>query len=115
MVSNLMSNAAEAMVGKGDWAPIAGTGPRITIETRMSGRGIELAVADNGPGIPDDILAKIFEPLFTTKNFGTGLGLPAVQKILEQHGGGLDVQSQSGRGAVFTAWWPQEADKKEAA
>ena len=76
---------------------------------------MEVTCADNGPGIAAEHLAKVFEPLFTTKSFGTGLGLPAVQKILEQHGGGLDVSSRPGEGAVFTAWWPFNQQQVSAA
>jgi signal transduction histidine kinase len=112
---NLISNASEAMVGKGDDpAKFSVSQPRIEIETRLAQRGIEIIVADNGPGIAVENLQKIFEPLFTTKNFGTGLGLPAVEKILEQHGGGLEVRTALGQGAVFTAWWPHQAKLKEA-
>lgn len=107
VIINLIANASEAMVGKGDDpAKFATQAPRITIESRHAPRGIEIAVTDNGPGIPPETLKKIFEPLFTTKSFGTGLGLPAVEKILEQHGGGLDVKSAPGEGACFTAWIP---------
>ena len=60
-------------------------------------------------------LPRILEPLFTTKNFGTGLGLPAVEKILEQHGGGLDIVSVPGQGATFTVWWPLKTQQEEAA
>lgn len=112
---NLISNASEALVGKGDDpAKFAARAPAITITTAFTGRGAEVTVADNGPGIPAEHIAKIFEPLFTTKSFGTGLGLPAVQKIMDQHGGGLDVASATGQGTAFTAWWPIASELKEA-
>lgn len=113
---NLMANAAEAMVGKGDDpSKFKCPAPRIVIESRLSARGVEITCADNGPGISAEHLTKVFEPLFTTKSFGTGLGLPAVQKILEQHGGGLEVSSRPGEGAVFTAWWPVSRQQEIAA
>jgi signal transduction histidine kinase len=62
-----------------------------------------------------EVQARIREPLFTTKNFGTGLGVPAVEKILEQHGGGLDIWSEPEKGARFTVWWPQKLIGAEAA
>jgi signal transduction histidine kinase len=74
---------------------------------------VELAVVDNGPGITQENLTKVLEPLFTTKDFGTGLGLPAVQNILAQHGGGLDIASREGEGATFTAWFPVETSPPE--
>jgi signal transduction histidine kinase len=115
-VINLVSNAAEAMVGKGDDpSKFTTPTPRIAIETGITVRGVEIRVRDNGPGISADDLPRILEPLFTTKNFGTGLGLPAVQRILEQHGGGLDVQSEFGKGACFTAWLPLERGEMKAA
>ena len=114
VVINLMSNASEAMVDRGDQpAATDGQVPRICVQSRMSLRGVELIVADNGPGIAPENLKKILEPLFTTKNFGTGLGLPAVQNILEQHGGGLDIASKEGEGATFTAWFPVELPKSK--
>ncbi len=104
---NLMSNASEALTAKADGTTkTAVKSPLIVIATRLTARGVEFSVADNGPGIAPENAEKIFEPLFTTKNFGTGLGLPAVQKIMEQHGGGLEVQSSPGQGATFVAWWP---------
>jgi signal transduction histidine kinase len=66
-------------------------------------------VADNGPGIPQDRLPKIFEPLFTTKSFGVGLGLPTVRQIVEQHGGTIDVESTVDVGTAFTIWLPRQA------
>jgi PAS domain S-box-containing protein len=113
---NLISNASEALVGKGD-APSGGPGfiPNITIRSGRTGRGIEISVIDNGPGISAENLLRIREPLFTTKSFGTGLGLPAVEKILEQHGGGLEIASKQGEGACFTAWFPLIETLEEAA
>jgi signal transduction histidine kinase len=113
---NLLSNASEALVGKGD-DPKASfrENPTITITTRLTARGAEISVADNGPGIPPENLNKIREPLFTTKNFGTGLGIPAVEQILEQHSGGLEITSIEGQGATFTMWLPVHANQGEQA
>lgn len=114
---NLISNASEAMVGKGDDPDkFCRPDPAIFIETRATERGIEVVVRDNGPGMPPEVLEKVREPLFTTKSFGTGLGLPAVEKILDQHGGGLEIESTPGNGACFTAWLPlAPADSQRAA
>ena len=80
---------------------------------RLVERGFEIAVSDNGPGIPPDKMEAILEPFFTTKSFGTGLGLPACVNIMKNHSGGLDVKSEPGHGATFTAWFP--AAQKPAA
>ena len=61
---------------------------------------------DYGPGIPPDILPKIFEPMFSTKSFGVGLGLPVVKQIMEQHGGGIEIESEEGRGTWVCLWLP---------
>jgi len=115
-LSNLIANASEALVGKGDdESKFTTPTPRIVIETRLTRRGAEIAVADNGPGIPEEYLHKILEPLFTTKNFGAGLGLPVVEKTLLEHGGGLDVVSVPGQGARFTVWIPFGNAGQEAA
>jgi len=53
-------------------------------------------VRDTGPGIPPDVLPKVFDPLFSTKSFGTGLGLPTVKQIVEQHGGTIVLESTLG-------------------
>jgi signal transduction histidine kinase len=101
------------MVGKG--TDLLTRNPRIRVSTRPAGSNIEIEVADNGPGIAAENLQKILEPLFTTKSFGVGLGLPAVEKILEQHGGGLRIESRPGEGAAFTAWFPIEQPARQAA
>ena len=115
-IVNFMSNAAEAMIGKGSARPEVVThNPQIVVATALTRRGIEISVCDNGPGISEENMKKILEPMFTTKNFGTGLGLPAVEKILEQHGGGLDIASTPGKGATFTGWFPVDRSQAEAA
>ena len=108
VVANLLANACEAMVGKGDERGTPRSRePRISVSTRATARGVEMTIADNGPGISAENMRRILEPLFTTKNFGTGLGLPAVEKIMEEHGGGIEVSSVEGEGARFTIWFPQ--------
>ena len=66
------------------------------MRTRQIDDEIELQVEDNGPGIPPENLTKVFEPLFTTKRQGTGLGLPTVKQIVEQHGGIIALESTLG-------------------
>jgi signal transduction histidine kinase len=115
-VINLLSNASEAMVGKGDDpSKFATADPKITVTTAASPRGVEISVRDNGPGISAENMKKIMEPLFTTKNFGTGLGLPAIEKIMDLHGGGLEIASSPGEGACFTVWLPASQTRKDAA
>jgi signal transduction histidine kinase len=115
-VINLMNNASEALVGTGeDPSKYAVRNPRISIATSISDGMAIMRVSDNGPGIPDDILTKVREPLFTTKSFGTGLGIPAVDQIATQHGGRLDIESVPGQGATFTVLLPMlEADARAA-
>jgi signal transduction histidine kinase len=116
VVVNLLANASEAMVGKGDDPSTFTTQtPRVVIATRQGTQGIEISCTDNGPGISEENLAKIREPLFTTKTFGVGLGLPAVEKALSEHGGGLHIRSQLDVGTTMTAWFPMNLGKQEAA
>ena len=113
---NLFSNAAEAMVGKGNAkVAVVTENPAIHVSTKAVNGNIEITVKDNGPGIGEENIRKILEPLFTTKSFGVGLGLPAVEKILEHHGGGLKIASKVGEGASFTAWFPIEQAQTKAA
>src|SRR5262249_44975774 len=96
----------------------AGRRRAIPVRTEAAGPHVRLSVADNGPGIPGDKLGKIFEPLFTTKAKGVGLGLPTVRKLVEQHGGTIDVESKEGKGTMFTVWLPRQpgqADVEPAA
>jgi two-component system NtrC family sensor kinase len=98
---NLITNAVQAME--------AGRG-KITLTTRTDGGGVAVEVADTGRGISPEVLPKIFDPFFSTKEVGkgTGLGLSVSYKIVEQHGGRIDVESQPGAGTRFTVWFPFE-------
>lgn len=116
VIINILTNATEAMVGKdGSRVATQTASPMIQVSTRLQPRGIEIVITDNGPGMSEEFLTRIREPLFTTKSFGTGLGIPAVEQILEFHGGGLDIWSTPGNGARFIAWFPAERRESKAA
>jgi signal transduction histidine kinase len=116
LVVNFLVNASEAMVGKGeDTGKFTTPSPRIVIATGKSAGGIEISCTDNGPGISEENLKKIRDPLFTTKSFGIGLGLPAIDRILDEHGGKLRIETKLGEGTKMTAWIPSQLDRQEAA
>ena len=101
---NLARNGAESAAAAGAKAPkvsISGT------EEELGGRKWQrICVADNGPGIPERDLQKIFLPFYTTKSDGTGLGLAVVQKVALQHGGSIEARNRPGGGAEFLLWLP---------
>lgn len=105
---NLVDNAAQALTDK-EWQPQEGHFPRIVLRAETIGEQVALSIIDNGPGIPEDKLPKIFEPLFTTKSFGVGLGLPTARQLVEQHGGTMEVVSKIGEGTTFTIRLPSSA------
>jgi signal transduction histidine kinase len=107
---NLVDNAAQALTDK-EWVPPDGRERVITVRTEAAGPHLRLSVIDNGPGIPADKLPKIFEPLFTTKSFGVGLGLPTVHQLVGKHGGTIDVASEVDVGTTFTVWLPRHTDQ----
>ena len=104
------------MVGKGDDPnKFAAKIPVIKITTQLLSNDIVIRIKDNGPGISKENLARVREPLFTTKSFGTGLGVPAIEQIASQHGGSLKIHSVVGEGASFTLLLPVQMEKEEAA
>ncbi len=105
VVWNLLLNAAQAVTGR-EGAP-AGAAGAVEVRCEPDGEGAVLAVADDGPGISPENLARIFTPFFTTRPAGTGLGLATVHRIVDAHGGTVSVQSGEG-GAVFTVRLPRE-------
>ncbi len=74
---------------------------RVSVRTRFLGRIVELAVEDNGAGIPSEVADRIFEPFFTTKPTGCGLGLAIVSQIMREHGGRIRYDSRPGEGTTF--------------
>jgi len=96
-LTNLIMNSIQAMNNSG----------QVDIRLFEDQKGVVIQVGDRGCGIPDDVMPKIFEPLFTTKQEGTGLGLASCKKIIEQHGGTISVSSAPGKGTVFTIHIPR--------
>ncbi|WP_309895195.1 ATP-binding protein [Archangium sp.] len=94
---NLLRNAREAM----------NEGGRLTISTRAHERDVEVALQDTGRGMSESVRHRIFEPFFSTKEDGTGLGLAVCQQILKTHGGALSCQSEPGRGTTFFVKLPR--------
>jgi two-component system, sporulation sensor kinase E len=93
---NVITNAMAAMPEGGE----------LTMEV-ISGVGqMEVRISDTGMGIPEEKLEKIFEPYFTTKDFGSGLGLTLVYKIIKEHSGDIQVSSKVGKGTTFTFYFP---------
>jgi two-component system, sporulation sensor kinase E len=89
-------------------------GGRLTVKTEESpGGDVLVHIIDNGHGIPEKILGKIFEPYFTTRKFGTGLGLVIVYKIIKELGGDIRVSSKEGEGTVFSIRLPVFVKKKK--
>lgn len=98
---NLITNAAQAIPGKGE----------IAVRTRRAGEQVVVEVSDNGAGIPEHILPHIFDTYFTTKpkGEGTGLGLAIARDIVHNHGGSIAVNSSAGQGTHFTVTLPIKA------
>jgi signal transduction histidine kinase len=90
--ANLVRNAREAMP----------QGGQLTLTARQVAEGVEVAVADSGVGIAPELLARVMEPLYSTKARGLGLGLALARAILEKNGGSLRVASTPGQGSTFT-------------
>jgi two-component system sensor histidine kinase AtoS len=100
---NLARNGAQASEGVSEKPRVTISG---TIEELGGRKWQRICVADNGPGIPEADLQKIFLPFFTTKSEGTGLGLAVVQKVALQHGGSIEARNRAGGGAEFLLWLP---------
>jgi len=100
---NLVTNAVDACIESEH-------GSTVTLRSRSEADSVLLSVEDNGVGIPEELLRRVTERFFTTKaSKGTGLGLPVVQKIAEQHGGTLEVESVLGQGSAFHLRLPRMA------
>jgi PAS domain S-box-containing protein len=93
---NLVKNAVQAMT----------TGGTLTLQTGETGDDVWVSVADTGGGIPQEQINRIFEPFYTTKKKGSGLGLMIVQRIVRAHNGRIELESNVGRGTIFRIWLP---------
>ncbi|NWJ95942.1 MAG: PAS domain S-box protein [Chloroflexi bacterium] len=115
VIQNLALNAAQAMPEGGNLWIRAGNIAldQGQIPTLSAGNYVWLSVKDNGPGIPEEILAQIFDPYFTTKPSGTGLGLAVSYSIIHKHGGYLTVESKLGAGTTFSIYLPASIEPAE--
>jgi PAS domain S-box-containing protein len=97
--SNILINAADALDGAG----------KVSVRSRagQTGRTVEIEISDNGPGMEKRVQENVFNPFFTTKEQGTGLGLAVAYKIIEAHEGRIDVESEPGQGALFRIILPR--------
>ena len=96
---NLVRNAAEAMSGGGE----------LTVGAKRQGGDVEVSFSDTGPGVPEEERDRIFDPLYSTKPDGTGLGLAVTRQILETHGGAIRCEGKLGGGTVFVVRLPTAA------
>jgi nitrogen fixation/metabolism regulation signal transduction histidine kinase len=97
LIHNLVQNAQDAMAGNAE--------AEVVLRTRRSdsGQSVRLVVSDSGPGFAENILKRAFEPYVTTKSKGTGLGLAVVKKIMDEHGGRVDLGNRMTEGRVIGA------------
>ena len=91
VLHNLIQNAIDALAGI--------DAPRIVVSSALAADGIQLSVRDNGAGIAESVIERIFEPYVTTKSKGTGLGLAIVKKIVDEHHGRIQVENVKPHGA----------------
>ena len=103
---NLILNAIQAVEEKGVI--------RVGVRRADEGEGILLWVSDTGPGISPDNLEKVFDPLYTSKSNGSGLGLAVARDLVHGHGGTINVDSTPGEGATFVVLLPKGGEPKEA-
>jgi signal transduction histidine kinase len=98
---NLLKNAMQA----------TNKGGSITLSSGFTPDAVWLSVADTGSGIPPELLNQIFQPFYTTKQKGTGLGLMIVQRIVRDHDGRIELESKPGRGTTFKIWLPRHGPR----
>lgn len=98
VINNLVGNAVQALLG---------TGGTITVTTRTAAGGAEIRVSDTGPGLPEEVLRRLFEPYVSVRIGGTGLGMAIARRIVLDHGGRIEAGNQPGGGAcvrIFLPW-----------
>jgi signal transduction histidine kinase len=100
---NLIGNAIDALAD----GPVAEPTIQVALGENLAGTEVWVRVRDNGPGIDPEVAARIFDPFFTQKQSGTGLGLPITRKLVEAHGGEIELESELGRGTEFVVTFPK--------
>ncbi len=98
---NILTNAVQAMP----------EGGKLTIGAKQRDELLEVEIADTGCGISQEVIGKIFDPLFTTKAKGIGLGLAVCKSIIDRHEGSIEVKSEVGKGTTFTTKLPLKAKR----
>ena len=102
VLENLVKNAMQAMT----------RGGTLTLQSGETSEAVWVSVTDTGGGIPQEQINRIFEPFYTTKKKGTGLGLMIVQRIVRAHNGRIELESHVGRGTTFRLWLPLHERKQ---
>lgn len=105
---NAINNACQAMIESEENGQIC----NLSVITAINGDEIVIKVKDSGPGISPENLEKVFEPMFSTRAFGVGLGLPIVEKVIQQHNGRVEIDSQLGEGTTVSLWLPVDTSEE---
>lgn len=110
VIANLVGNALDAHASKPGPDPFV----RISAGRNLAGDEVWIRVRDNGPGMSEQVLAKLFRPFYTTRagSGGTGLGLALAKKVVERHGGSIEVESAPGQGTEFTVALPRDGERQ---
>ncbi len=95
-LASIIKNALQAMKDKNS------TENKLTVQSSMAEDCVVISVSDTGTGIPDDVFPRIYEPLFSTRHFGVGLGLTVAREIVEKHSGSIDIESETDSGTKVT-------------
>jgi len=104
VIHNLLHNAHDALRGVEN--------PQIILRTENAHNTLKLSVLDNGSGFPEHMVARAFEPYMTSKDKGTGLGLPIVKKIIEEHGGSIIIENTEAGGTCISIIFPLLAEEE---
>lgn len=108
-IINVFDNACHSMMDDNQQLVTNKKNAQIMINAEIINQRFEFCITDTGIGIKENVLTKVFEPLFSTKGFGVGLGMPTVKQIMEQHGGGVEIESEEGKGTTVTLWLPKHS------
>jgi len=103
---NIVRNAADALRSAG--------GGVLRLSAVADGRGVRLDVTDDGPGMDGELVSRIFDPFFSTKETGSGLGLPITHQVIAEHGGIIECKSRLGEGTTFSIWLPVASPQETA-